>query len=60
MGTCSYVLTGTHKGMKETWGSTGHGAGRAMSRNKSRKILNIDVLKDLAKVVKYHVLHLQN
>ena len=36
MGTCSYVLTGTRTGMKETWGSTCHGAGRAMSRNKSR------------------------
>ena len=37
MGTCSYVLTGTEKGMAETWGSTCHGAGRAMSRNKSRR-----------------------
>ncbi|CAB3369163.1 Hypothetical predicted protein [Cloeon dipterum] len=26
MGTCSYVLTGTHKGMQETFGSTCHGA----------------------------------
>ena len=29
MGTCSYVLTGTEKGMVETFGSTCHGAGRA-------------------------------
>jgi len=28
MGTCSYVLTGTEKGMIETFGSTCHGAGR--------------------------------
>lgn len=28
MGTCSYVLTGTDKGFKETFGSTCHGAGR--------------------------------
>lgn len=26
MGTCSYVLTGTHQGMRETFGSTCHGA----------------------------------
>merc|ERR1712173_166854 len=48
MGTCSYVLTGTEKGFNETWGSTCHGAGRAMSRNKSRKNLDYkDVLADL-------------
>merc|ERR1719213_678162 len=39
MGTCSYVLTGTDKGMRETFGSTCHGAGRALSRNKSRNNL---------------------
>jgi tRNA-splicing ligase RtcB len=33
MGTCSYVLLGTEQGMRETFGSTCHGAGRAMSRN---------------------------
>jgi len=48
MGTCSYVLTGTKKGMQETFGSTCHGAGRAMSRNRSRKCLDYkDVLADL-------------
>ena len=36
MGTCSYVLVGTDKGFKETWGSTCHGAGRALSRAKAR------------------------
>jgi tRNA-splicing ligase RtcB len=36
MGTCSYVLTGTQKGFEETFGSTCHGAGRALSRAKSR------------------------
>ncbi|CAB4022207.1 tRNA-splicing ligase homolog, partial [Paramuricea clavata] len=35
MGTCSYVLTGTEKGMSETFGTTCHGAGRALSRAKS-------------------------
>lgn len=50
MGTCSYVLTGTHKGFKKTWGSTCHGAGRALSRNKSRRILNYqNVLDNLQK-----------
>lgn len=32
MGTASYVLVGTERAMKETFGSTCHGAGRAMSR----------------------------
>ena len=40
MGTCSYVLTGTETGMRETFGSTCHGAGRAQSRNKSRRALD--------------------
>ena len=48
MGTCSYVLTGTDKGMRETFGSTCHGAGRALSRNKSRNNLDYtDVLRRL-------------
>merc|ERR1719382_906671 len=48
MGTCSYVLTGTDHGMRETFGSTCHGAGRALSRNKSRNNLDYgDVLKRL-------------
>lgn len=36
MGTSSYVLTGTARGMAETFGSTCHGAGRSQSRAKSR------------------------
>jgi tRNA-splicing ligase RtcB (3'-phosphate/5'-hydroxy nucleic acid ligase) len=42
MGTCSYILTGTERGMTETFGSTCHGAGRALSRAKSRR--NIDYM----------------
>ena len=38
MGRYSYVLTGTAKAMQETFGSTCHGAGRAMSRVKAKKI----------------------
>lgn len=37
MGTYSYVLTGTQKGMETTFGSTCHGAGRNLSRNESRR-----------------------
>ena len=37
MGTASYVLVGTEDAMKETFGSTCHGAGRAMSRSQARK-----------------------
>lgn len=33
MGTSSYVLTGSENAMKETFGSTCHGAGRVMSRH---------------------------
>ncbi|KAG8191963.1 hypothetical protein JTE90_002237 [Oedothorax gibbosus] len=48
MGTCSYVLTGTERGMQETFGTTCHGAGRALSRAKSRRNLDyMDVLNNL-------------
>ena len=40
MGTCSYVLTGTNEGMRATFGSTCHGAGRALSRAASRRKLD--------------------
>jgi len=50
MGTCSYVLTGTEKGLTETFGTTCHGAGRALSRAKSRRSLDYqEVLNNLAK-----------
>ena len=35
MGTFSYILAGTEKAMKETFGSTVHGAGRTMSRHEA-------------------------
>jgi len=38
MGRYSYVLTGTAKAMQQTFGSTCHGAGRAMSRVKAKKL----------------------
>merc|ERR1719242_353853 len=46
MGTCSYVLTGTQQGMTETFGSTCHGAGRALSRAKSRRNLDFQEVLD--------------
>jgi tRNA-splicing ligase RtcB (3'-phosphate/5'-hydroxy nucleic acid ligase) len=48
MGTCSYVLLGTERGMRETFGSTCHGAGRAQSRSACRRQLNYEeVLNNL-------------
>jgi len=48
MGTNSYILAGTDKGMAATFGSTCHGAGRASSRNKTRRTLAFqDVLNNL-------------
>ncbi len=38
MGTNSYVMVGTNIAMKETWGSTCHGAGRVLSRTRAKKI----------------------
>lgn len=35
MGTSSYILVGTEEGMKATFGSTAHGAGRVMSRHEA-------------------------
>ncbi|MCX8196834.1 MAG: RtcB family protein [Candidatus Micrarchaeota archaeon] len=37
MGTASYVLVGKEGAMKNSWGSSCHGAGRAMSRSKAVK-----------------------
>jgi tRNA-splicing ligase RtcB len=39
MGTASYLLVGSEGAMKETFGSTCHGAGRTMSRAKAVKTL---------------------
>jgi tRNA-splicing ligase RtcB len=45
MGTSSYVLLGTEKAMKETFGSTAHGAGREMSRHDAIKSFNAETIK---------------
>ncbi|MCI0706900.1 MAG: RtcB family protein [Ignavibacteriae bacterium] len=44
MGTCSYVLVGTEKAMEETFGSSCHGAGRAMSRHAAKKNITAEQL----------------
>ncbi|MFX0122759.1 MAG: RtcB family protein [Candidatus Hodarchaeota archaeon] len=49
MGTSSYILTGTELGMKETFGSACHGAGRSMSRKAAKKkYWGKTVVQDLA------------
>lgn len=44
MGSCSYVLAGTHEAMQHTFGSACHGAGRAMSRAKSKRTVKLNKL----------------
>ena len=49
MGRCSYVLAGTDGAMRDTFGSTCHGAGRAMSRKKALKTAKgRDIIGELA------------
>ena len=48
MGTHSYILCGTSRGLKETFGSALHGAGRSLSRNQAKKqFWGSDVIKEL-------------
>jgi tRNA-splicing ligase RtcB len=48
MGTASYVLAGTEKAMRASFGSACHGAGRAMSRRAAKRIKpGSQVRKDL-------------
>jgi tRNA-splicing ligase RtcB len=46
MGTSSWVLTGTKTSMKQSFGSTCHGAGRVMSRSKAKKTVRGDKLRN--------------
>ena len=49
MGTASYLLVGTEGAMRETWGSTCHGAGRVMSRHAAiSKARGRDIAQELA------------
>lgn len=45
MGTVSYVLAGTSQGMKESFGSSCHGAGRTMSRHEAKRQISGKKLK---------------
>ncbi len=48
MGTASWILSGTHTGMKKSFGTTCHGAGRMMSRNEAkRKVRGSDLIESL-------------
>ncbi|HDD72546.1 MAG TPA: RNA-splicing ligase RtcB, partial [Candidatus Aenigmarchaeota archaeon] len=48
MGTASYLLKGTETAMKKTFGSSAHGAGRAMSRHAAiKKFRGTEVSKKL-------------
>ena len=44
MGTSSYILVGTEQAMEETFGSSCHGAGRAMSRTRAKRETSADEL----------------
>jgi tRNA-splicing ligase RtcB len=46
MGTCSYVLVGTEQAMRETFGSSCHGAGRAKSRTQAKRETSAEQLLD--------------
>ena len=49
MGRCSYVAVGTETAMRETFGSTCHGAGRVQSRSAAKRSLRgTDVAQALA------------
>ncbi|MFQ6106283.1 MAG: RtcB family protein [Thermoplasmata archaeon] len=46
MGTHSFLLLGTDKAMKETFGSTCHGAGRVMSRRQATRMFRANQVKN--------------
>lgn len=58
MGTCSYILRGTEKGMRDVFGSAIHGAGRMMSRNQAKRSYRGDqIVRQLAErgiIIKDH------
>jgi tRNA-splicing ligase RtcB len=54
MGTASYLLVGTEKAMKESFGSTAHGAGRMMSRMKANRTWRGEQVKN--DLEKHHII----
>jgi len=55
MGTASWVLVGTEQSMRETFGSTCHGAGRMMSRAQAKKRIRGERLKQELEAEGVHV-----
>ena len=55
MGTSSYILVGTDTAMKESFGSTAHGAGRLMSRFAAKKQFEGNKVKADLKAKNIHV-----
>jgi tRNA-splicing ligase RtcB len=55
MGRMSYILAGTERAMKETFGSTCHGAGRAMSRSRAKKTVRGSELREQMEEQGIHV-----
>ncbi len=55
-GTASYLMVGTPRSMKESFGTTAHGAGRVMSRSKAKRIYRgtqiVQMLADRGIIVK--------
>jgi tRNA-splicing ligase RtcB len=48
IGRCSYIAVGTNNAMRESFGSTCHGAGRVQSRGAAKRLLRgVDVASDL-------------
>lgn len=45
MGTASYVLVGTNEGMRESFGTSCHGAGRRMSRAQAKRTIRGSTLR---------------
>lgn len=45
MGTASYILVGTNEGMRQSFGSSCHGAGRMMSRHAAKRTISGKQLK---------------
>lgn len=55
MGTASWVLLGTKGAMDQTFGSTCHGAGRAMSRTRAKKTVKAAKLRSEMEAIGIHV-----
>ncbi|MES1903149.1 MAG: hypothetical protein MHPSP_002623, partial [Paramarteilia canceri] len=49
MGTCSYILTGMEQSMSKSFGTTCHGAGRALSRTLAKKTITYKSVLDQMK-----------